>query len=203
MNLALFDFDGTITTGDMFSPFLKYAIPSHRQVLGGFVLAPILAAYRLGLITAPVARPLVCRVGFQSVSASALRARGATYASEVLPTTERREAMDRIAWHKAQGDTLVVVSAGLDVYLRPWCDAQGVALICTELEERDGRLTGRYRQGDCSGQTKVDLVRAALDLERFDIVYAYGDSVEDREMLSLADRRYYRWRELADGEEIG
>ncbi len=201
MKLALFDFDNTITTADTFTPFLRYAIPPGRQVVGALVLAPILVAYRLGAISAPTARPLVCRIGFHNVSTSGLRAIGQRYAAEVIPATLRRDAMERIAWHKTQGDTVVVVSAGLDVYLRPWCEAQGLALICTELEERDGRMTGRCRRGDCSGQTKADLVRASLDLERFDMVYAYGDSVEDREMLALAHRRYYRWRELPDSEE--
>ena len=30
--------------------------------------------------------------------------------------------MERIEWHKSNGDEIVVVSASLDVYLGPWCD---------------------------------------------------------------------------------
>ena len=187
MNLALFDFDGTITTGDTFTPFLRYAIPPLRAVAGGLVLAPI----------------LVARVGFQAVRASALQELGRRYASEVLPTVVRPEALERLQWHQREGDTIAVVSAGLDVYLRPWCDGQGIMLICTELEQRRGRMTGRYRQGDCSGTKKAERIRSVFDLGRFDTVYAYGDSVEDREMLSLASRRYYRGQEVTDVEPAG
>lgn len=200
MDLALFDFDGTITTGDTFTPFLRYAISRRRLVVGGLALTPVLAAHRLGVISSPKARPIVSRVGFQGASAIAVKALGNRYASEVLPAVVRQQAMDRIGWHKERGDTVVVVSAGLDVYLRPWSDAHAVVLICTELEEHSGRLTGRYRHADCSGRRKAELIQTTIELSRFTTIYAYGDTIEDREMLALASRRYYRWRELNEGE---
>ena len=39
-------------------------------------------------------------------------------------------------------------------------------------------------------------MRERFDLDRFETVYAYGDTPEDREMLSLAQRKYYRWKEI-------
>jgi phosphatidylglycerophosphatase C len=203
MNLALFDFDGTITTGDTFTPFLRFAIPAIRAIVGGLVLTPVLVAHRLRWISTPQTRPLVARVGFQAVRASYLRELGRGYASEVLPTVVRPEALERLRWHQRQGDVVAVVSAGLEVYLGPWCHTQGTALICTELEERHGRMTGRYRHGDCSGARKAELIRAGFDLRRFDTVYAYGDTAEDREMLALANRRYYRWKEVTGFERAG
>ena len=47
MNLALFDFDGTITTGDTFTPFIRYAVRPTRMVVGGLILSPVLVGYRL------------------------------------------------------------------------------------------------------------------------------------------------------------
>jgi HAD superfamily hydrolase (TIGR01490 family) len=203
MNLALFDFDGTITNGDTFTPFLRFAIPATRAIVGGLALSPVLVAHRLRLIPTPKTRPIVARIGFQAVQASHVRDLGRRYASEVLPRVVKPEAMERLQWHQLQGDIVAVVSAGLDVYLGPWCEKQGTALICTELEERHGRMTGRYRQGDCSGAKKAERVRAAFDLERFDTIYAYGDTAEDREMLALASRRYYRWKEVNEQEWAG
>jgi hypothetical protein len=86
----------------------------------------------------------------------------------------------------------------LDVYLQPWCDSIGVELVCTELEDRDGRLTGRYRHGDCSGPAKVRRILSRYDLSRYPVIYAYGDTSDDREMLELAHRKFYRWREIHD-----
>jgi phosphoserine phosphatase len=48
---------------------------------------------------------------------------------------------------------------------------------------------------------KVRLIRERYDLSRYSVIYAYGNTREDREMLELADRRYYRWREIANWSE--
>lgn len=203
MDLALFDFDGTITTGDTFTPFLRFAIPPSRAMLGGLLISPALIAHKLGVLSTPSTRPIVARAGFQGARASTVRTLGKAFACEVLPKAVEARAMERLRWHRQQGHTVVVVSAGLDVYLSPWCERHGVSLICSELEERRGRFTGRYRRGDCSGRTKALLIRDTFELERFATVYAYGDSPEDREMLDLANRRYYRWQEIDDWQQAG
>lgn len=72
----------------------------------------------------------------------------------------------------------------------------GVDVICPELEEEDGILTGRYRRGDCSGITKARRIRERYALSQFPVVYAYGDSAEDLDMLALAHRKYLRGIEV-------
>jgi len=201
MNLALFDFDGTITTSDTFTPFLRLAATPGRMLAGSVLLGPLALGYRLGAVSASRARPVVARVAFHGASAAAAGDLGRMYATEVLPGTVRRRALERVAWHQQQGDDVVVVSAALDVYLRPWCESRGLGCICTEREGRNGRLTGRYRHGDCSGAEKVRQIRERYPLERYSQVYAYGDTSEDREMLALAHRKYYRWQEITDWSE--
>ena len=44
MNLALFDFDGTITTREMLPDFFRLAIPRRRRLAGQVLLAPLLEA---------------------------------------------------------------------------------------------------------------------------------------------------------------
>lgn len=198
MNLALFDFDGTITERDTYSSFLRSAVSPSRALVGGLLVSPVLLAYRLGALPASRTRPLIARACFQGRRVEVVRALGRRYASEVLATGLRAHAVERIQWHQQQGDTVVVVSAALDVYLAPWCAAMRVQCICTELEEHDGRLTGRYRLGDCSGDAKAQRVREQYDLSRFPVIYAYGDTHEDLPMLELAHRKYYRWTEVGD-----
>jgi phosphatidylglycerophosphatase C len=201
MNLALFDFDGTITERDTFSSFLRFAVRRHRIVLGALPLSPVVFCYRLGLISAHQARPIISRVGFQGEPVDSIREIGRRYAAEVLPGVIRKQALERIQSHQREGDTVVVVSASLDAYLRPWCDRVGVELICTELEERNGRLTGRYCHGDCSGPAKVRQILERYDLSRYAVIYAYGDTNDDREMLAVAHRKFYRWREIRNWSE--
>jgi len=198
MNLALFDFDGTITVGDTFVPFLRFAMRTSRIALGAILATPHGLGYRLGVVPASRARPVLAKVGFRGEQAQAVRALGRQYATDVLPQCLRENALDRIRWHQQQGDLVVVVSASLDVYLAPWCETAGVDVICTELEERRGILTGRYRDGDCSGVAKSRRIRQRYDLNKFPVVYAYGDSPEDFEMLALAHRKYLRSVEIDD-----
>jgi phosphatidylglycerophosphatase C len=171
----------------------------HRIVLGALPLSPLVLCYRLGLIPAPQARPIVSRVGFQGEAVDSIRQVGtrrkcfqASFASRQLSASSGT---------KAKAIQSSIVSASLDAYLSPWCDSFGVELICTELEERDGRLTGRYCDGDCSGPAEVRRILERYDLSRYAVIYAYGDTNDGREMLELAHRKFYRWREIQDWSE--
>ena len=199
MNIAFFDFDGTITSGDSFLPFIRSAAPRHRVFAGALCLSPMIAGYHLGWVPAPRIRASIARFAFRGRALSELTALGERYATRVLPQRVRAVANERIAWHQAQGDEVVVVSASLDCYLAPWCRARGLQLVCTELETRVGVCTGRYRQGDCSGPEKARRILARWDLRRYAQVFAYGDTSEDSAMLGLAHRRYLRWQEVTPG----
>ena len=198
MDLALFDFDGTITTKGTYPGFVRFAVRPGRQILGGIALSPIIAAYYGRLVSDRAIRTVLSRVGFRGAEPARLRRLGVQYAADVLPHLVRPIARERIAWHQAKGDRVVVVSASLDVYLEPWCSTVGVEVICTELEVRDGRCTGRYRDGDCTGAVKAARVRERCRLGDYGTVYAYGDSEDDRELLELADRKFFRWQEVRD-----
>jgi phosphatidylglycerophosphatase C len=202
MNLALFDFDGTITKSDTWTPFIRFAGRLARMLAGRVLLSPVIAGYRLGLVSASRGRQMAARVCFQGEEAAAVRQRGVGYATTALPRTLRQLAIERIEWHKSNGDDVVVVSGSLDVYLGPSCESRDMDYICTTLEERGGRLTGRYVQGDCSGAAKVRRILQRYQLTRYALVYAYGESAEDREMLELAQKKYYRWREISSWDDI-
>jgi HAD superfamily hydrolase (TIGR01490 family) len=194
-SLALFDFDHTVTTSDSYSRFLRRVATPQQLARAKWTVGPWLAGYRLGLLSAQAIRARITRIVFAGRRADEMAAHAEAYAQEALPDLLRPEMMQRIAWHQAQGDSVVLVSASLDLYLRPWCEQHGLALICNRLEAHDGRLSGRYADGDC-GQHKARLIRARYDVASYPRVYAYGDSREDRPMLALAHERWYRGRRV-------
>jgi HAD superfamily hydrolase (TIGR01490 family) len=202
MNLALFDFDGTITSTDTWTPFMRFAVRPLRLAAGRALLLPVMIGYRLGAVSASRGREMAVRMAFQGGRAAVVRQRGVEYATATLPLGVRPQALERIAWHRSQGDHVVVVSAALDVYLAPWCQAQGLDFICTVLEERDGRFTGRFVDGDCSGAEKARRIRERYRLTQYPAVYAYGDSAEDREMLECAHEQYYRWNAISSWADV-
>lgn len=197
MNLALFDFDGTITQREMFADFMRAAVSTRRRLAGALLFGPMLAGYKLGLVSGNAIRASVVQFGFRGMRAEAVDEAGRRFALDVLPTALRPDALERIRWHRQQGDRVMVVSGALDVYLAHWCRHHGLDLLCSRLETCGGVLTGRYRGPQCVGAEKSRRIREVLDLNEFPVIYAYGDTYEDWDMLRLAHRRYYRGQELA------
>ena len=192
--VAAFDFDGTLTRRETLLPFLLYALGPAAVARHAFILAPTLAGYALGLIRNDVAKERVLVQCLKGAGFEALRKTGEGFAAENLPGLLRREAMQRFEWHKHQGHRCVVISASLEIYVRPWALKAGFDdVIATRLEKReDGCITGRLSGANCFGVEKVRRLEALLGGTDDYTVYAYGDSRGDRELLSFADHAYYR-----------
>ena len=197
MNLALFDFDGTITTRELMPDFVRMATTQWRRRVGRVVLAPIYVGYKAGVVSGNAIRERIADFAFRGLPQQDVHAAGRRFANDTIPAMLRTDAMARLQWHREQGDTIVVVSGSFDLYLSHWCAQHGLALLCSSLESRDGVMTGRFRGAQCVGAEKARRVREAYDLSRYPVVYAYGDTHEDRDLLALAHRRWYRGREVA------
>src|SRR3989344_3591322 len=180
--LALFDFDGTLTTRDTLLPFLS-------QVVGPLAWAarlpgasPVLAGYALRLGRNAGAQ----KRGFERVLSGRERAEiarhAATFARDFLPRVLRARMLARVGWHQAQGHACVVVSASLEAYLVPWAAGNGfAAALGSRLDLDDsGRATGRLRGENCYGGEKVRRVMEWLEGGRPPRVYADGRSEERR-----------------------
>ncbi|PAJ72006.1 hypothetical protein CJF42_23545 [Pseudoalteromonas sp. NBT06-2] len=196
MNLALFDFDGTITYDEMYTPFIKYTTPKIRLKLARLIITPFLLLNRFGFMSAPKLRYVVTFVTFFGRCYNKVNDDGALFAKEVIPLYLRSNAMKKLEWHLSQGDEVVVVSASLHIYLYHWCQHNDVKLICSELSVVNSRLTGLLKSGDCSNVAKSDKVKAQFNLSQYNKIYAYGDTDEDLDMLDLACEKYMNWEKL-------
>lgn len=190
MGIALFDFDGTITTGDSCVLFHKKIFGTGRVALSA-AKAAVLSALsddRRHFMKQAFLSDL-----WKGVSREELKSHAESFVHD-LDKVIRPGALDRLAWHKGRGDHVAVVSASVKDWLAPWCRAHGVdSLIATEMEDREGILTGRLRGRNCRGPEKVCRIKKAFR-ELPDPVFVYGDSDGDREMFTLADRsrRFFR-----------
>jgi phosphatidylglycerophosphatase C len=192
--VAAFDFDGTLTRRETLLPFLLHTLGAAAVARRALVLCPTLAAYGLGLIRNDVAKERVFVRCLAGMSIDELQQAGERFAAYVLPGLLRHEAMRRLDWHKRRGHRCVVISASLELYVRPWAIEAGFNdVIATRLEKQeDGRITGKLSGANCFGIEKVRRLEALLGVREDYILYAYGDSRGDRELLSWADYPYYR-----------
>jgi phosphatidylglycerophosphatase C len=197
MDLALFDFDGTITTRELFPDFVRSAVPRERLRRGQWLLAPWIAGYKLGLVSGTVVRAKIVDIGFRGVEEADYLAAGERFVREIVQRALRPEAMTRIDWHRQRGDTIAVVSGAFDAYLTIWCRQQGLDCICSRLEATEGVLTGRYVGAQCVAEEKPRRVGEQYDVRAFDAIYAYGDTKEDMDLLAIAQHRWYRWKPMA------
>jgi phosphatidylglycerophosphatase C len=180
--VAAFDFDGTLTRRDTVLPFLASVVgwPRVATALG-------VHAHRLARDRDDAKERVLVRL-FSGLPGDELREAGRAYARGIHVRPEMR---DRLAWHRREGHDIVIVSASLDVYLDEIAGSLDVAeVLCTTLEiGADGRCTGKLVGGNCRGPEKAKRLRAHLgDGSDGEIVlWAYGDSRGDDEMLAMAD----------------
>ena len=189
MQLALFDFDHTISTCDTYSRFLRLVATPRQLARARWTVGPWLLGYRMGMVSAAAIRARATRAAFAGRDAAEIAALAAHYAQQ-LPALLRPDMVRRIEWHRAQGHRTVVVSASLDLYLEPWCRQHGLELVCNRLQVDGARLTGLYEGGDI-GPRKAHEIRRRYVLDDYRRIHAYGDSREDRGMLALAHERWY------------
>ena len=190
--LALFDFDGTLTRRDTYTRLLRYVAGSPRFYVSVAILLPAFAGYLVGRLsnTDLKIRMLTRILGGWSVGR--YHELADQFAREHVPPLLREDAVQRLRWHRARGDRVIVVSASMREWLEPFCREHGVELLCTEVEVVEGRLTGRLVGSNCSGVEKVRRIQRHVDLTQFVAVHAYGDSRGDREMLAMAHHAWYR-----------
>ena len=192
--VAAFDFDGTLTRRETLLPFLLHALGTARVARDALILSPTLLGYGLGLIRNDIAKQRVFVQCLGGMRMDELQQQGEGFAVQVLPDLMRYEAMQRLKWHQQQGHRCVVISASMDLYVRPWAIRAGFDdVLATHLESLgDGTTSGRLSGENCYGIEKVRRLEALLGVRDGFTLYAYGDSRGDRELLAVADYGYYR-----------
>ncbi|MGX3010878.1 HAD family hydrolase [Helicobacter sp. 23-1044] len=190
MNIAFFDFDGTISRGDSFALFLRFILGRKFYVKLAQNL-PILCAYKMGLIGNGVAKERILKSCLGGMKVSDLHKKCADF----LPILEgicKDSAIAKVKWHKANGDKVVLVSASFEEYLAHLAQNLGIEVIATKMQVVGDKITGAFATPNCYGAQKVARIKERFDLGEFEKIYAYGDTRGDNEMLDLAHHAFYR-----------
>lgn len=192
MNIAFFDFDGTITTDDSLLKFIRFVVGDIKFLVGLCVLSPMLVIYKLKLIPNYMAKQMMLSYFFKGMAEKDFMAVASKYSLEHIDTIVRSLAMEKIRWHQERGDKVVVVSASLECWLKPWCEINHLEVLATKLKIEEGIVTGQFLTKNCYGIEKENRIKEAYDLSYYEHIYAYGDSRGDRDMLALADTKEYK-----------
>lgn len=192
--VAAFDFDGTLTRRDTLFPFLLHVAGPVKFSFKFIRLLATLTGYALGLVRNDIAKIRVLRCFLADMEIAALQQLAMEFAAEKLPKLLRDEAMQRFEWHRQQGHRCVVISASLELYLRPWASTVGFdEVLGSRLEAlNNGRTSGKLLGENCFGPEKMRRLEALLGPREGYTLYAYGDSRGDKELLSAADYPFFK-----------
>ena len=191
--IAAFDFDGTLTRRDTLLPFLARACGP--KVLGRTVgrIAPMAVRARTGRIPSEVHHRDATKAAllhdlFAGRREDWYRVQGQQYAT-TLGAKLRPEMVEQVQWHREAGHELVIVSASLRTYLDPFAAAHGFDhVIAVELEaDGDGVLTGAMVGPNVRAEEKAVRLRRWLDGDEPEMLWAYGNSSGDAQLLAMAD----------------
>lgn len=195
-NLALFDFDGTLTTKDSLGEFIKFAVGDIKFYLGLMKFLPTFLKWQLGIIKNYEAKEKLFKLFFEDMSEEEFQNFAHEFSTKHLHKIQRQDAYEMFLKHIKAGDRVLIVSASMKSWLEPWCKNHEVELLSTELDFKDGKVSGNFATKNCHGQEKVDRIKTHLNLDDYEIIHAYGDSSGDIEMLELADVKYYKGKKL-------
>jgi phosphatidylglycerophosphatase C len=187
--VAAFDFDGTLSYCDSLVPFLFFSFGPLKTAVGLICELPTLIAYLAGHRTRQETKEHLLTRFVKGLPQDSLKEMGQRFAVKRISRLLKPKMVERLRWHLAQGHRCLLISASLDIYLQPWATSVGIRdVISSRLAfDEAGMATGRLDGLNCRGPEKARRLLELVGAREGFILYAYGDSDGDKELLALAD----------------
>ena len=189
-----FDFDGTLTTKDTLLEFIRFAKGSGQMFRGFLLFSPLLLLMKLHLYPNWKAKQQLFSYFFKGMNIddfNALCTRFAEQNKHLLRPAGIEKLRQAIEEEQA---TVLIISASIDNWVRSFFDEidKNIQVLGTQIETKEGRLTGKITSKNCYGQEKVNRLTALYPhREAYDLI-AFGDSRGDKELLDFADKGFYK-----------
>ena len=187
--IVAFDFDGTLTTKDTLIEFIRYACGTGAFVRGFLLYAPLLVLMKLGLFPNWKAKQKVFAHFFKGLTLDAFDCLCHNFVADNRHLLRPKGVM-AIQQALDKGEEVLIVSASIDNWVQPFFPE--VKVVGTQVEVKDGLLTGRFLTKNCYGQEKVNRILALYPNRSEYHLTAYGDSQGDKELLAFADESHYK-----------
>lgn len=181
--VTVFDFDGTLVKEDTFITFALHALGGRRFVTSLFMAFPALLAWKLHLKSNGYAKEKLFSALFAGLSKDKIESKAMTF-----KPIYNEKVLQKLREHQQAGDEVYIISASLDLWMKPQADALGVKLCCTNAEiDSSGKITGRFSSPNCYGDEKLRrLLQSEPNRENY-ILTVYGDSAGDEALFQAAD----------------
>ncbi|MEX8546712.1 MAG: HAD-IB family hydrolase [Mucilaginibacter sp.] len=190
--IAFFDFDGTITNRDIFWDFTFFRLKNGLSVLKVVKALPDFALYLAKVLNNEQAKQRIFSKLFKDESLDSFNNSVEKYHQTHIYKRVKKDALDRIKWHKNSMHQVCIVSANFDLILHKFAQANQIRLISTQIQVENNLITGKFATRNCYGEEKVSRIKSIFpDINSYTKIFAYGDSKGDLQMLDLATEKFY------------
>lgn len=185
--VAVFDFDGTLTSKDTLLEFIKYTHGMQSLLMGFALHMPILILMKLHLYPNWKAKQKIFTWFYKDMPYKTFESLGVEFANHI-ESIRKESTIQQMFDLRNQGAEIYVISASVEEWVRPFCNRLGIRnVIGTKVECINGKLTGKFITKNCYGQEKVNRLLEFEQNRSEYYLYAFGDSRGDKEMFSYAN----------------
>lgn len=190
--LYLFDFDGTLTHKDTMFLFLKFYNPA-KYSFQFLKHVPLFVLLKVKLASAEAVKKSFISSILKGESRYQIEKKAKLFFEENYPSLFRENALDFINNIDRDHTESYIVSASLDIWVRPFAEKFDMTLLATKAEFKDDIFTGKFVGKNCNKDEKVCRIEEELGDRKFDKIIAFGDTSGDRPMFKFANESHYRF----------
>lgn len=205
---VLLDFCGTVVNFQTFDPFIEYLLRNERPIYYKFICnwcIKRLCYYFTKTWKVFGKNYLLYKIllvnGLKGMHVRNIQKNARKYYDEQIKGNFIRPTIKLIEKLRRDGYRIILLSGGSKLYIDYFAKRYGIEdVISTELETKDGLLTGKIAK-DCMGEEKVKMLREYISKYKLEVSFEIGisDSSSDIPMLDLCKRKIILSKERHQG----
>ncbi len=190
--LYCFDFDGTLTYKDTMFLYLKFYSPIKYRIQFAKHI-PLFVLLKLRLLDAEKVKASFISSILKGQTKEKIEKKSQRFFEKNYPKIFRQNALDFIQNIDRENTDSLIVTASLDIWVKPFAEKFNIPLLATEAQFEDGKFTGKFATKNCNGIEKVFRIREAVYGKKYDKTIAFGDTSGDKPMLKWANEGHYQF----------
>lgn len=190
--LYCFDFDGTLTYSDTMFLYLKFYDATKFRIQ--FIKhIPLFTLLKLNLLEAEKVKKSFISSILKGQPKAKIEKKSQEFFDQYYPEIVRENALDFIKNIDYSQTDCYIVSASLDIWVKPFADKFKMNLIATKAEFKNDIFTGNFIGKNCNGIEKVNRIKEEISGKKYDKTIAFGDTSGDQEMLDWANEGQFKF----------
>ena len=190
--LYCFDFDGTLTYKDTMFLYLKFYNASKFRMQ--FIKhIPLFTLLKLNLLDAEKVKKSFISSILKGQPKAKIEKKSQEFFDQYYPEIFRENALDFIKNIDYSQTDCYIVSASLDIWVKPFAENFKMNLIATKAEFKNDIFTGNFVGKNCNGLEKVNRIKEEISAKKYDKTIAFGDTSGDQQMLDWANEGQYKF----------